>query len=219
MFTGLIETLGTVQSLIRTGSSILLGIQPDLGQFDVCNGASVAIDGVCLTVERQQGSIISFSAVRETLQRTSLNHCSVGRRVNLERALRLSDRLDGHFVLGHVDSLGSIISDVDVNGSILRTISVPAELQPFMAEKGSVTIDGISLTIAKSTDATITISVIPATLQKTNMFLKRAGDTVNIECDVVARYLYRFTNFNSMAKSSSVSEPQSLINKLERFGF
>lgn len=219
MFTGLIETLGTIKSISRTGSSILLRIQPDIAQFDVSDGASVAIDGVCLTVESQQGAILSFSAVRETLQRTSLNNCSVGKRVNLERALRMSDRLDGHFVLGHVDGLGSIISDVDVNGSILRTISVPSEMQPFMAEKGSVAIDGISLTIAKVTDSCITISVIPTTLLKTNIFLKRAGDTVNIECDVVARYLYRFTNINSVAKSSSVSEPLSLINKLERFGF
>ena len=219
MFTGLIETLGTIQSIDRRGSSILLGIRFDLDQFDVCDGGSVAVDGICLTVERRQGLIFYFSAVLETLKRTTLSDCAVGRRVNLERALQLSDRLDGHLVLGHVDGLGSIIGDVDVNGSILRTISVPIELQPFMAQKGSVAIDGISLTIAKSTDSTITVSIIPKTLQKTNLFFKRSGDLVNLECDVVARYLYRFMNFNGAAKSSSVSEPESLINKLERFGF
>jgi riboflavin synthase len=218
MFTGLIETLGTVVSIDRKGTSVVLGIEPDSSSFEVSDGGSVAIDGVCLTVERKRGSILNFSAVRETLSRTSLNSCVMGRRVNLERALRLSDRLDGHLVLGHVDGLGSILSDEDVQGSMLRTITVPVELQPLMAEKGSVAIDGISLTIAKNTVDTMTVSIIPATLQRTTMQLKKTGDFVNLECDVVARYLYRFTKFNTANGSSSV-ESDSLINKLERFGF
>jgi riboflavin synthase alpha subunit len=218
MFTGLIETLGTVISVDRKGTSVILGIEPDCSAFDVNDGGSVAIDGICLTAERKRGTILIFSAVRETLKRTSLSTCAMGRRVNLERALRLSDRLDGHLVLGHVDGLGSIVGDEDVNGSVLRTIAVPAELQPFMAEKGSVAIDGVSLTIANSTVDTMTVSIIPATLQRTNILLKKSGDLVNLECDVVARYLYRFTKFNSANKSSSL-EHDSLITKLERFGF
>lgn len=218
MFTGLIETLGTIVSIDRKGTSVVLGIEPDSSPFEVSDGGSVAIDGVCLTVERKRGAILIFSAVRETLSRTSLSSCVMGRRVNLERALRLSDRLDGHLVLGHVDGLGSILGDEDVQGSVLRTIAVPVELQPFMAEKGSVAIDGVSLTIAKSTAATMTVSIIPATLQRTAMLFKKTGDFVNLECDVVARYLYRFTKFNAANGSSSV-ESDSLINKLERFGF
>jgi riboflavin synthase alpha subunit len=218
MFTGLIETLGTVVSVDRKGTSVVLGIEPDSSPFEASDGSSVAIDGVCLTVERKRGAILVFSAVRETLSRTSLCSCVMGRRVNLERALRLSDRLDGHLVLGHVDGLGSIVGDEDVQGSILRTIAVPVELQPFMAEKGSVAIDGVSLTIAKSSAATLTVSIIPATLQRTTMQLKKTGDFVNLECDIVARYLYRFTKFNTANGSSSV-ESDSLINKLERFGF
>jgi riboflavin synthase alpha subunit len=218
MFTGLIETLGTVISIDRKGTSVILGIEPQNSPFDVNDGGSVAIDGVCLTVERKRGTILVFSAVRETLIRTSLSSCVTGKQVNMERALRLSDRLDGHIVLGHVDGLGSIVSDEDVQGSILRTIAVPLELQPFMAEKGSVAIDGVSLTIAKSTEATMTVSIIPATLQRTNMQYKKTGDLVNLECDVVARYLHRFTKFNTANGSASL-ESDSLIKRLERFGF
>jgi len=159
-----------------------------------------------------------FTAVRETLLRTTLSECHAGRRVNMERALRLGDRLDGHLVLGHVDGIGHILSDTDVGGSVLRMIAVPVELSPLIAEKGSVAIDGISLTISKSTDATLTVSVIPATIKCTNMFTKKIGDMVNLECDIVSRYLYRITTFNNAAKGS-VREPDSLINKLERFGF
>lgn len=218
MFTGLIETLGTVLSIERKGSSALIGIQPDLDPFEVIDGGSVAVNGACLTVERKRGATLYFSAVRETLDRTTLNSAVIGQKVNLERALRLGDRLDGHMVQGHVDGLGTIYSDEDVKGSILRTIAIPVELQPFMAEKGSVAIDGISLTIAKSTISTVTISFIPVTLKKTTMLFKKTGDYVNIECDLIARYLYRFTKFTS-AQSNSESETDSLIHKLERFGF
>jgi riboflavin synthase len=217
MFTGLIETLGTIKTIDHRGSSVILGVLPDMSPFDVRKGESVAIDGICLTVETTRDSVLYFAAVRETLQRTSLFNGITGRRVNMERALKLGGRLDGHMVLGHVDGTGLIHNDKDVNGSILRTIEVPLELRPFMAEKGSVAIDGISLTIAKSTVSTLTVSVIPETIQRTTLFTKRAGDTVNIECDVIARYLYRFTQFTRV--DSETTESNSLIDKLERFGF
>lgn len=217
MFTGLIETLGTIKTIDHLGSSVVLGVLPDMSPFDVREGDSVAIDGICLTVETIRGSVLHFAAVRETLQRTSLTNCTTGRRVNMERALKLDGRLDGHMVLGHVDGTGTISSDSDVNGSILRTIVVPLELRPFMAEKGSVAIDGISLTIAKSTATTLTVSVIPETIKRTTLFTKKSGDTVNIECDVIARYLYRFTQFTRV--DSETTESNSLIDKLERFGF
>ncbi|NLD92088.1 MAG: riboflavin synthase [Fibrobacter sp.] len=217
MFTGLIETLGTVKTIDHQGTSVVLGILPDMSPFDVREGDSVAIDGICLTIESIRGSVLYFAAVRETLRRTSLTNCTTGRRVNMERALTLGERLDGHMVLGHVDGTGRINNDQDVNGSILRTISVPLELRPFMAEKGSVAIDGISLTIAGSTMSTVTISVIPETTKRTTLFTKKAGDIVNIECDVIARYLYRFTQFTRV--NSGTTDSNSLIDKLERFGF
>lgn len=217
MFTGLIETLGTIKSIDYRGSSVILGVLPDMSPFDVREGDSIAIDGICLTIETIRGSVLHFAAVRETLQRTSLFNCTTGRKVNMERALRLGGRLDGHMVLGHIDGTGIINNDRDVNGSILRTIDVPPELRPFMAEKGSVAIDGISLTIAKSTLSTLTVSVIPETIKRTTLLAKKAGDTVNIECDVIARYLYRFTQFTRV--DGEPVENNSLIDKLERFGF
>jgi len=214
MFTGLIECIGTINSVEQSGTSSIIAIKPDLSDFRVPCGASVSIDGSCLTVENDNGSLLYFSAVRETLQRTTLSTVQVGRRVNMERALQIGGRLDGHLVLGHVDGVGTIISDRDVRGSILRTIEVPAELSRFIAEKGSVSIDGISLTIAKSQENLIVISFIPATVQKTTMALKRSGDKVNVECDVLARYLNRL-----MAQESKGMLRDSLLTKMERLGF
>jgi len=217
MFTGLIECLGTIRSVERHGTSIVLAIRPDLEDFAVTIGGSVAIDGVCLSVEKTDGVTLSFSAVRETLFRTTLNNAAPGIRVNLERAMQLGGRLDGHIVQGHVDNIGQIINDRDVGGSILRTIRVPAELNKFMAEKGSVAIDGISLTIADVVENDITISFIPATIKNTTMSWKKRGDTVNIECDVLSRYLYRL--FMADSNQSENSSGISLLTKLERLGY
>ncbi|NLD98918.1 MAG: riboflavin synthase [Fibrobacter sp.] len=217
MFTGLIECLGTIRSVERHGTSIVLAIRPDLEDFAVTIGGSVAIDGVCLSVEKTDGVTLSFSAVRETLFRTTLNNAAPGKRVNLERAMQLGGRLDGHIVQGHVDNIGQIINDRDVGGSILRTIRVPAELNKFMAEKGSVAIDGISLTIADVVENDITISFIPATIKNTTMSWKKRGDTVNIECDVLSRYLYRL--FMADSNQSENSSGISLLTKLERLGY
>jgi len=217
MFTGLIECLGTIRSIDRHGTSIYIAIIPDMEDFRVPEGGSVSVDGACLTVERDDGFCLYFSAVRETLQRTTLSSLSTGRRVNLERAMQLGGRLDGHMVQGHIDDIGVIISDQDVGGSTLRTIRVPNNLSIFMAEKGSVAIDGISLTIACVAENDITISFIPATIRNTTMALKKNGDFVNIECDILARYLCRF--FSADSKQTDKSSGESLLSKLERLGY
>jgi riboflavin synthase len=218
MFTGLIECLGTVQSIERSGTSIVLGIRPDDKLFRLQNGASVAVDGACLTVERDSGTELYFSAVMETLRRTTLSRVNIGRRVNLERALLVGGRLDGHMVQGHIDDFGTIISDQDVGGSVLRKIRVPSELKPFIAEKGSVAVDGISLTITSVQDNEFVISFIPATIKKTTMSLKRIGDSVNIECDVLARYLYRMITAEKSVADDKMPEV-SFLTKMERLGF
>ena len=123
MFTGLIECMGTINSIERKGSSVILGIEAEITEFDVRNGGSVAIDGVCLTVERISGKRMHFSAVRETLSRTTLSTAVIGRKVNLERALQFGGRLDGHIVAGHVDATGIITKDEEAGGSLLRTIA------------------------------------------------------------------------------------------------
>ena len=215
MFTGLIECMGTINSIERKGSSVILGIEAEVTEFDVRNGGSVAIDGVCLTVERISGKRMYFSAVRETLSRTTLSTAVIGRKVNLERALQFGGRLDGHIVAGHVDATGIITHDEEAGGSLLRTIALSPEVMVFMAEKGSVAIDGISLTIASVGASDITISFIPVTLAKTTMCRKNVGEKVNVECDTIARYLYRMLH----GTQQNSTKGESLLSSMERFGF
>ncbi|MBN1577180.1 MAG: riboflavin synthase [Chitinispirillaceae bacterium] len=216
MFTGIIECIGTIIGVQHRGTSIILTIKPENDDFPVNIGGSVAVDGTCLTLERREGGTMQFNAVAETLHRTTLSEVSAGRRVNLERAALLGSRLDGHFVYGHVDGTGTILRDREMNGSIVRTIAVPAELSRFMAEKGAIAVDGISLTIAESAAAGIAVSLIPHTLKITTMPLKKAGDTVNLECDMVARYLYRFMQTGNLP-AAATAEP--LLSLMQRSGF
>ncbi|MCL2182873.1 MAG: riboflavin synthase [Chitinispirillia bacterium] len=212
MFTGLVETMGTVTGVRKYGRSVELSIRADLGDFEVVAGGSVAVDGVCLTLEKRLDGQMFFTAVAETLGRSSFNSAVTGRRVNLERAVRVDGRLDGHIVLGHVDAVGRIVGDEDAGVSIVRTIEIPEELAPFVAEKGSIAVDGISLTVAKTGVNTVSISLIPATINKTTMSAKGVGGIVNIECDVMARYIYRMI-------SASGSRKENLVDKMERLGF
>ncbi|MDR2592258.1 MAG: riboflavin synthase [Chitinispirillales bacterium] len=215
MFTGLIETTGVIASVRPKGGALELCIRPDTADFAVEVGASVAIDGVCLTLEKSDGAgRLFFTAVAETLGRTSVNKARAGRRVNMERAMRADGRFDGHIVQGHVDAVGKIAYDERVGVSIVRTIEIPDDLYPLTAEKGSIAVDGISLTITRAERGSVSISLIPATLEKTTMGEKKAGDNVNIECDVLARYIY------GMIKAGvSINNRETLIDKIERLGY
>lgn len=217
MFTGLVETVGTVIEAVRTGRSVRLGIEPRPEPFDVAVGGSVSISGVCLTVERIAGRALYFTAVAESLKRSTLEQVRTGDRVNLERALRVGGRLDGHFVLGHVDGVGVIRRDRTVGESIVRTIEPPRELMMYMAEKGSVTIDGISLTIAGRDERTLDVSLIPATIANTTMANSKPGDRVNVECDVLARYIHQLLRGNAAPGDGSAGD--TLYAKLMRAGF
>lgn len=217
MFTGIIECLGTIISMQEQGSSVVLSIRPDMAEYPVAIGGSVAINGACLTLERTDSGNLRFSAVAETLKRTSLAAAKSGTRVNLERAMPANGRLDGHFVYGHVDSTASIISDNEVGGSLLRTISLPPEMAPYCAEKGSVAVDGISLTISRCSTAAFEISFIPHTLACTTMSLKKPGDLVNLEADIIARYMGRLLSVTS--EKSAATPKESLLSIMERSGF
>jgi len=223
MFTGIIETTGVLKDVRRAEKSVTLGIMPEMITFDVSIGASVSINGVCLTLESVIDNRLFFTAVHETLNRTTFKNARIGDVVNLERALRASDRFDGHMVLGHVDGVGSIAGDRDEGNSIVRSIMVSKEIMALMAEKGSVALDGISLTIAQVHDDIIEISLIPHTLKKTTMGKKTVGDAVNVECDVLARYVARRLDFylgSAGKKSLSAAAPQgSLLDRMERSGF
>jgi riboflavin synthase len=218
MFTGIIECTGTIHRVRQQGSSLELLIEPGIPDFQVDNGASVAIDGTCLTLEQWIGRSMKFSAVAETLKKTTLHGARPGQRVNCERAAKLGSRLDGHLVYGHVDGTGTIVHDEKLNGSTLRTVSVPDSLSSFMAEKGSVAIDGISLTIAKSDTKSITVSIIPHTFNVTTLSDKKKGDAVNIECDIIARYLQRLLEVRQNPDSFRQGK-ETIAAIMERAGF
>lgn len=220
MFTGLIETLGTIHSIQRGNKSLTLRIIPDSDDYAVAIGSSVAVDGTCLTVESISGKVLSFTAVYETLEHTTITQIKAGDRVNLERSLRLNDRFEGHVVLGHVDDVGRIVSDQRCGDSLLRTIWVPENLRRFMAHKGSAAIDGISLTIAETREETVTVSLIPHTLSKTTMGIKRSGSQVNVECDVFARYIFHQLHFNQISEIEKIKKSNTdILSLLEKNGF
>jgi len=220
MFTGIIETIGTVSEVRPGNRSISIGVKPDKTDFQVAVGASVAIDGVCLTVEKCDGILLHFTAVNETLSRSTLERVTAGRRVNMERALPAAGRFDGHMVLGHVDAVGMISRDMLSGTSVFRSINFPDTLAPFMAEKGSVAIDGVSLTIVSVHGNTIGVALIPHTMRETTMRLKRAGDSVNLECDIVARYLHRMVVSGAVQESAvAQADGESLLSRMERLGF
>lgn len=212
MFTGIIECLGTVMRVQPQGTSLALFIKPDMDEFPVAVGASVAVNGSCLTLESESSGILRFSAVKETIERTALSGITSGCRVNLERALRVGSRLDGHYVYGHVDATAAIVADREVQGSLLRTIELPAALIHYVAEKGSIAVDGISLTISRNTSTSFEISFIPHTLAMTTMSFKKPGDQVNLEADIIARYLETLLTTHGQ-------QQESLLTRMERAGF
>ena len=224
MFTGRIETLGVIKELRLAEKSLTIGVLANRSPFDVYVGASVAINGVCLTVEKVAGTLMVFTAVRETLLRTTFTKARAGDEVNLERALLASGRLDGHFVLGHVDAVGTIEADRRVGESVVRRIRTPRTLKELLARKGSVAVDGVSLTIAGCDDDSIDISLIPQTIKETTMGLKKIGDEVNLECDVLARYIERIISTPRRSEGEPIDSDGnaaggSLLDKMERAGF
>ena len=218
MFTGLIETTGAIVSIERKGAASLIGIKPESADFTAVPGASVAVDGACLTVEAVKGPVLYFTAVKETLDRTTLGKARPGGQVNCERALSATARLDGHLVLGHVDGVGTISAVRDDSADRRCIVKVPEPCMRFMAEKGSVAIDGISLTIAEVNGAEITVAVVPRTRAATTMGQKRPGDAVNIECDVIARYVGRLLAGGKGAAGKAAGGT-SLFEQLEGAGF
>ena len=188
MFTGLIEEMGTVRSLAR-GTVGRLVVASEKVAAGVAIGDSVAINGACLTVTSVSGSETSFDAVPETLSRTTLGDLRPGDKVNLESSLRAGDPIGGHFVQGHVDGVGSIESSRSLGESQVIRVIAPGDVLKYVVEKGSIAIDGISLTVASCDRSGFNIAVIPHTLDATTLHLKRAGDKVNLESDILGKYV------------------------------
>jgi riboflavin synthase len=206
MFTGIIEAIGTVRDMQPKGGDLRLTINTGkLDMRDVALGDSIAVNGVCLTAIAFDSSSFSADVSRETLSLTSLGNLNRGSSVNLEKALTLQTRLGGHLVSGHVDGLGEVISRHDDARSVRFSIRAPDNLAKYIAAKGSITVDGTSLTVNKVDGSSFELNIVPHTLQETIIADYRSGSKVNLEVDVIARYLERLLLGDKAAQSTSSS--------------
>jgi len=198
MFTGLIEDVGTVERVAPRQGGARLALRPRTLAVDaLALGESVACSGCCLTVAERGGGIVSFDAVPETLSRTTLGSWRPGSAVNLERALALGDRLGGHLVAGHVDAVGEILARVAEGQGARLTVSLPPAIAPLVAEKGSIAVDGISLTVARAHRDRFEVALIPETLARITLGAAAPGTRVNLEADVVARHVARLVEMGA----------------------
>jgi len=191
VFTGIVEELGRTKSIERHGDSARLTLEAHKVLDQVAHGASIAVNGVCLTVVDHTADEFTVDVMAETLDRSSLGALVPGREVNLERAMRADGRLDGHIVQGHVDGVVEVLDRGEHERWTELRLSLPAHLAPYVAEKGSVALDGVSLTVASVTDEAFTVCLIPTTLQLTTFGARAIGDRVNVEVDVLAKYVER----------------------------
>jgi riboflavin synthase len=192
MFTGIIESVGVVSEVRPEGDLVHLSIEAPEVALDVGQGDSVAVNGACLTVTEYGAGRVCFDAVRETLERTALGGLRGGSRVNLERAMRADGRLDGHIVQGHVDGTGRV-ERLERDGDDVRLfIACDPEIGGWLVEKGSVTVDGVSLTVVSVGDAGFDVALIPHTLAVTTLGERQPGDLVNVEADVLGKYVKRY---------------------------
>jgi riboflavin synthase len=190
MFTGLVEDLGTVETVERGDDGARLRIATSLAN-EISDGDSVAVNGCCLTATAVTPVGFETEAMNQTLQVTSLGDVDQGTRVNLELAMKAGDRLGGHIVQGHVDGIGTVVS-VEEDGFARRIrVELPPELLRYVIDKGSITLDGVSLTVAELGETWAEVSLIPETLERTNLTEAAAGTKLNVECDVVAKYVER----------------------------
>ena len=194
MFTGIVEELGEVVALDHQADSARLTVRAPGVTADAVAGASMAVNGVCLTVVDLATGVFTADVMRETLSRSSLGELTVGSRVNLERAVRASDRLGGHIVQGHVDGVGTVIDRRVGDGWETMRISLPEGLSRYVVEKGSIAIDGVSLTVSAVADGWFEVSLIPTTLALTTLGRHGVGEPVNVEVDVIAKYVERLTS-------------------------
>ncbi len=214
MFTGIIEELGSVAQIDLTSSGARLVIYANLVSQGTRVGDSICVNGTCLTVVECGTNSLSFEAVPETLQRTTLSRLKPGDLVNLERALQPLSRLGGHFVQGHIDGVGTILSQKAEGNGYRFTISPPKELLPYIAEKGSIAVEGVSLTVARLDNATFDVVIIPHTWKMTTFHRLHPGDKVNIETDILAKYVARLLQFGALSPEGG--GPEWLIAKVQK---
>jgi riboflavin synthase len=197
MFTGIIEELGTVASVEVLPDSIRLGIKGDLVSQDLSQGESISVNGVCLTAAEITSDGFVADVMLETLNRSSLSGISKGENVNLERAMSGAGRFGGHVVQGHVDGVAEIVSrEPSANWEVVK-VKIPAELSKYVVHKGSITFDGVSLTVNDISDNTVSLSLIPETLSLTTLGTKQVGDKLNVEADILAKHIEKLIEARS----------------------
>lgn len=211
MFTGIIEELGEVVDVEPLDDGARLVVRGAIATSDARDGDSIAVNGVCLTVTDIKGDAFSSDVMAETLSRSNLGDLKPGSRVNLERPVTLQTRLGGHLVQGHVDGIAEIVGRAPSDHWEVVMFSLPCTLAPYVVVKGSITIDGVSLTVAELSETTFAVSLIPTTLAMTTLGYKPVGATVNLEVDVVAKYVERLlatSRAAPLAPSSPPNQPQ-----------
>ena len=208
MFTGIIQGLGTLVDKRTAGGGMIFVLEADFALTDPEEGESIAVNGACLTARDIRGNRFCVDVSPESLSRTGLGRLQVGSRVNLERALRLSDRLGGHLVSGHVDAQGRVEERRSTGDFTLFTFSLDPGLTRYIIEKGSIAIDGVSLTVATVDSGSFQVSIIPHTGAETILLEKKLGDTVNLECDIIGKYVEKLLGLSpkTQTKQSNLSE-------------
>lgn len=190
MFTGIVEALAEIKDIQKEGTNIRLVVEaPFVKELKV--DQSVSHNGVCLTVETIPGDFYTVVAVAETLEKTTLGKWKVGQKVNVERGMKMTDRLDGHLVQGHVDTVVKCTEILNKEGSVDMTFSFPKSFAALLIEKGSICLDGVSLTVFNVTHSSFTVTIIPYTIQHTNLQFIKEGDSLNVEFDVIGKYILR----------------------------
>jgi len=189
MFTGIVEELGTVAAVEDQGDAVRLTVRATRVLEDAALGDSIAVNGCCLTVAARDGDTWTADVMQETLDKTSLRGVRPGDRVNLERAVTAATRLGGHIVQGHVDGVGEVLRREPSEHWEVVEVSVPADLARYLVDKGSITVDGVSLTVVAAGERSFTVSLIPETLARTTLGTRRVGDRVNLEADVIAKHV------------------------------
>lgn len=219
MFTGIIEGLGTIKG-IKSGKGKRLAIHADFDLSGTTVGDSIAVNGACLTAIEIQGNRFEVDVSPETVSKTTLGDIRIGERVNLERALQLNARIDGHLVSGHIDGLGVIAQKRTKDNAILIDFTAPDDLRRYLIPKGSVAVDGVSLTINGCHDSGFDVSIIPHTAKVTTIGWKKEGDRVNIETDMIGKYVERFVSGSYKSSGEKKTKTSSIdIKLLEKSGF
>lgn len=210
MFTGIIEEKGTIESVLRGSRSCRLTIRADAIFSDLKLGDSIAVNGVCLTASEINAPYFTADVMAETMRRTNLESAAKGAHVNLERAMQLNGRFGGHIVSGHIDGTGTVLSLVREDNAVWVRIAADEGILRYIVEKGSVALDGISLTVAEVSRGGFGVSVIPHTAAETTLLERKPGDRINIECDIIGKYVEKLT----AEKESGIT-----MDFLEKYGF